>query len=412
MSREFIKDLEKKSLELSSFSHYPRRNFTKKKGIPKLTFNREQDSDSGGYVETFSLTFAGLSFRISRQHFEKLQLLYDRFNKKSKSLALHQDSFHSAIFVLLARYDLLEGAGLQSSLNGRVFDILLEHFDCCMECFASPLNSRYERFCSAYVDTDRKFGSLGSFFSFDFEGLKNGGCFQANPPFTSDFIHAMCIRMENILTNTMLQVPFMFIVFVPAWKDSKGWQSISKSSSLVHHLFLSQKDDPHYYTEGTQHRRMKGRYRMASFDTSVFFLQNHKAKEKWPITERMLQELRDAFALNPEGIKVSAAKAEMHKANQDLNRESYVGQEAVAEQMASIKTDKLLVKTRKGKKRQIYSTKSRRISTKKMKKLVPDDYQQQLNILAELGIPKAAKDADTTVSITKTRDKGKQKKKK
>jgi len=413
VSRDFIEDLKKKSGELSSSSHYSRRNVTQKKGIPKLTFSREQDTDRAGYVETFSVTFAGLSFRISRQHFEKLQLLYDRFNKKSKSPAVHKDLFHSAIFVLLARYDLLEGAGLQSSLNGSVFDILLEHFDCRLECFASPLNSRYERFCSAYVDTDRKFGSLGSFFNFNFEGLKSGGCFQANPPFTSDFIHAMCIRMEHILTNAQLQVPFMFIVFVPAWKDSKGWQSISKASSLVHHLFLSQKDNPHYYTEGTQHRRMKGRYRMASFDTSVFFLQNHKAKEKWPITEMMLQELRNAFALNPEGKTFPGAKVAALKTKQDIegerNARRVTSKETSKKHMAS---DIPLGKPSKGKKRQMLSTKRRHISSKKMKKLVSDDSQSQLNILSSLGIPEAAKGANISVDIAKTREKGRQRKKK
>jgi hypothetical protein len=48
----------------------------------------------------------------------------------------------------------------------QVFDVLLRRFDCRTECFASPLNCRYGRFCSAFYDTDGAFGSLGSFFDF------------------------------------------------------------------------------------------------------------------------------------------------------------------------------------------------------------------------------------------------------
>ena len=53
-----------------------------------------------------------------------------------------------------------------------------------MECFASPLNSRYARFCSAFPDTDAAFGSRGSFFHF----RPTHGSFQANPPFVPEVI--------------------------------------------------------------------------------------------------------------------------------------------------------------------------------------------------------------------------------
>ena len=48
-----------------------------------------------------------------------------------------------------------------------------------MECFASPLNCYCPRFCSAFPDTDSVFGSVGSFFDFEFVE----GSFEANPPF-------------------------------------------------------------------------------------------------------------------------------------------------------------------------------------------------------------------------------------
>lgn len=43
-------------------------------------------------------------------------------------------------------------------MDGDTFDVLLRHFGVRMECFASPFNCRYARYCSAFADTDRPFG--------------------------------------------------------------------------------------------------------------------------------------------------------------------------------------------------------------------------------------------------------------
>ncbi len=408
VSRDFIDDLKRKAGELSlsssSSNSGHKRKGKKKTHVPKLSYEREQEKDpSGGVTESFSLMFSGLSFRISKKHFEKLQILFDRFNTDSTTLMEHQDSFYRALFTLLARYDLLEGAGLQSSINGNVFDVLLKHFDCRMECFASPFNSRYSRYCSAYPDTDRPFGSLGSFFNFDFKSIQGGGCFQANPPFASDFILSMCNRMETLLRDygheNASDVPFMFVVFVPAWQDSQGWQALSKASSLVHHLFLSQKDDPHYYTEGTQHRRLKGRYRIASFDTSVFFLQNVAAKKKWPITEEMLCELKGAFGENPDDAKGSKKTTiTVKKGDNDIvkSQKNTTGS-VTAKEGADTKGKK-----RKRKERtKIIKGGGQREKAKKKRNLVADDGQSQLDILASLGIPAASDGASKTTTVAK-----------
>jgi hypothetical protein len=164
-------------------------------------------------------------------------------------------------------------------------------FDCCIECFASPLNCRYESFLSAFPDTDLSFGSLGSFFDFDFS---QGGSYQANPPFTSIFIEAMHRKMVHSLDQC--KEPLMFIIFVPEWKDSPGWQALKRSNYLQHYFSVEQAS--HSYAEGSQHRR-KGKFRIASFDTSVFFLQNYQGKMKWPIHEHQIKEIMDAFAQVP-----------------------------------------------------------------------------------------------------------------
>lgn len=172
---------------------------------------------------------------------------------------------------------------------------------------------------------------MGNFFGMDFlemardcEGNRLEGCFQANPPFASNFIESMCHRMhhflmlsneENSQTDTKI-IPLMFIIFVPVWKDSAGWKTLNSSPYLAKHVVLCQNEDIHYYTEGTQHRRRviksgvggkkvpddntRGAYRIASFDTSVFFLQNTAAKRKWPLSDNDVHKLKSAFAMKPD----------------------------------------------------------------------------------------------------------------
>ena len=215
--------------------------------------------------------------------------------------------------------------GLQSAIPPTVFDFLHERFGCEWECFASPFNFWLEeksdnllggggQYGSAFGDTDAVFGSSGSFFDLDFLRLareSGSGCFQANPPFASVFIERMCHRMHHFLMMSNNEddgadedgsIALMFVIFVPAWSESSGWKTISSSSYLTRHVLLSQKDDVHYYAEGTQHRRAlgdKGTHRIASFDTSVFFLQNDAAKDKWPIGDADESKLKTAFAMNP-----------------------------------------------------------------------------------------------------------------
>jgi len=185
--------------------------------------------------------------------------------------------------------------------------------------------------------------------------------------------------MESLLTNQSIKAPFMFIVFVPAWQDSQGWKALSRASSLVHHLFLSQKDDPHFYCEGTQHRRLKDRFRIASFDTSVFFLQNAEAKVKWPVTEASLQELKDAFGSNPDNATSSRTAKEPTRPNDAA--------EALPRPKKEIHSQTAM-KSKKGvEKKPDRKRKQKHAVTKKTKKIkhFADD-ASQMAILASLGI--------------------------
>ena len=385
---DFIKELGRRasqeaSRHAASSSSGEKKKKKRDKSIPKISFG---DNNGFDYLskspKEITVAYFGLSLRINETHYEKLQILFDRFNTYSTSLSDHRDRFASALFSLLCRYDMLEGGGLQSSLTGDVFDILLNRFDCRTECFASPFNCRYERYCSAFPDTDAAFGSLGSFF--DFDPTSKGGCFQANPPFISGFIEMMERRMDGHLESTSGR-PLMFIVFIPAWKETTGWKALNDSPHLTKQLLLSQKTDPHFYCEGTQHRR-RGRYRIATFDTSVFFLQNSKARDKWPVTEEIVEELTMAFRRNPD---------------EDGSQKTNEGTTAVA--LGAKANDKARPKEKKKKeRRKVAKTRKEEVkqkgmdgvpkggqrksekSKKKKRKLVEDGERKQMEILSSI----------------------------
>ena len=384
---DFIKELGRRaSQEASSHATFSSGGGGKKKkkrdkSIPKITFGDVGSHDPSKPREV-TVYYSGLSLKINETHYIKLQMLFDRFNADSASLSEHRARFASALFALLCRYDMLEGGGLQSSLTGDVFDVLLEHFDCRTECFASPFNCRYERFCSAFPDTDMAFGSLGSFF--DFDPTPEGGCFQANPPFISGFIEMMQERMDFLLKSTSKK-PLMFIVFIPAWKETSGWKALNESQYLTRHLLLSQKSDPHFYCEGTQHRR-RGRYRIATFDTSVFFLQNSTARDRWPVTDEILGDLTFAFGRNPneDGDKEDSTKGSVHKSKREGKRRKVTKKEEDGKRREG---DVPLEDTTSRKSR-AHSPKSGKKKAgkekRKKRKLVKDGESKQMEILSSI----------------------------
>jgi len=330
--------------------------------MPKITLVENDNSTSGSSRKTnnqqqqqqqLMVSFQGISLRINQVHKDKLYSMYQHTLStllpgatNNNMIDEYLQQFPKLLFTILLRYDALEGAGLQSAIPSSVFDYLNLRFGCNFECFASPFNCWLEEqeeesvsssndsssssmvqggnFGSVFADTDALFGSRGSFFGMDFVKMtvgEDGGCFQANPPFASEFIQRMCNYMHLFLGDDednynddednddgdgskKKTVPLMFVIFVPSWSESAGWKTLSSSPHLTKHILLSQKDDVHYYSEGTQHRRTLdngGSYRIASFDTSVFFLQNKAAKKKWPLLEDDSDDetrLKAAFAMN------------------------------------------------------------------------------------------------------------------
>ena len=202
------------------------------------------------------------------------------------------DVINQKIWLITKRYNAFmaedQNGSLQSAVPDTLFQFLHGEFGVNMECFASPFNHYYPYFCSAFEDTDRPFGSLGSFFNF----FPVEGSFEANPPFCEHTMDMMANHMTNLIENTSR--PLSFIIFLPNWEDSKTIQQLS--SSQYTRASVVAKAKSHQYSTGTQHSvDCNEKYFSAVHETKIFFFQNDAALALWPPNPTLLSDLLIAF---------------------------------------------------------------------------------------------------------------------
>lgn len=248
-------------------------------------------SCAGNFVK---LTFLGL---------QKLQLLYSQhaplcdeenldgiFKEPEVGSTTKASHFICRLFCLLLRYKIIQGHGFQAAAGPEVFRVLNKRLGVALECFASPLNSFYGRYCSAFPDVDSPFGSQGSFWSFQ----PTSGSFQANPPFVPCIMDAMADRLESLLVSAEAKsAPLSFAVFIPGWQECLAWGQLQRSTFLRAHIVVAAVD--HGYCDGASHQR-KDSFRVSCYDTGVFFLQTSAAAKKWVVSEDILEDLRISMA--------------------------------------------------------------------------------------------------------------------
>ena len=217
-------------------------------------------------------------------------------------------AFVDAAFGVLARLMCLQGGhdnagGMQGACPPAVFDALRSDFGVTMECFASPVNARFPRFCSAAADVDGPFGSRGSFFAFQ----PQSGAFLANPPFEPGIVSQMARHMEALLDCADASgAVLLFVVVIPSWPDQPCWQALQGSAHCTATLRLPK--SKHAYLDGGQHHgRRAVPLRLSNHDSSVFFLMSSQAHAMSPLNFNKERRLREAFT---GGIKILGA---LHK---------------------------------------------------------------------------------------------------
>ncbi|KAG5482204.1 hypothetical protein CUR178_06063 [Leishmania enriettii] len=149
--------------------------------------------------------------------------------------------FLARLFTLLLRYRTLFGEhgynqGPQAAVPPPVMEQLAASFEISAEAFASPLNAQLPQFGSLFPDTDRHFGSLGSFFDLQF-GDASGelgtqraptssncaaapppGCHvEVNPPFDTTLLRHVGEHLLCCLTRAQESAQsLLFLVVLPS----------------------------------------------------------------------------------------------------------------------------------------------------------------------------------------------------
>jgi len=204
---------------------------------------------------------------MSHAHYAKLTALHGRFG---------EGPMDERIFCVVTRYEALRGAGSQCAVPGACFEALRTHLGNTVECFASPLNCRFERYFSAFPLLERSFGSLGSFFE-DWETIEEGS-FECNPPFVPEVMAFALTTIETLLGK---KGALSFLVVVPDWGGSQSTAESCRASPFIRaHVTILASD--HVFVDGAQHR-VRDRHRPSSWDTAVLLLQNAAGRAKWPL---------------------------------------------------------------------------------------------------------------------------------
>ncbi|KAK7237624.1 mRNA (2'-O-methyladenosine-N(6)-)-methyltransferase [Aureococcus anophagefferens] len=236
---------------------------------------------------------------LNGAHFDKLVQLHGRHGRPGDG------DVHARIFCLLARYEALRGAGFQCAVPGAAFDGLEAYLGPTVECFASPLNCRFERYYSAFPFLERPFGSLGSFFG---DVAIDGGSFEANPPFVPEVMAFMVDRIAALLEAA--SGPLSFLVVVPDWGGGSSAAGACRRSRFLRARHTVRAAD-HVFADGAQHR-VADRYRPSSWDTAVLLLQNDSGAATWPLdTPTLAATMRRSFTRAANDPKAPAKREDL-----------------------------------------------------------------------------------------------------
>ena len=203
-----------------------------------------------------------------------------------------RQKLHNRMFTLLLRYKSLRGHGYQAAIGPKVWQILVNKLGVGFECFASPLNCHLPRFASGFPDVDAAFGTSGNFFTLKL----SSGSFAVNPPFVLSILAAAAQRVIQLLDDALSRGEshaLSFVFFMPGWKESQAYSSLSKSRFLRRHFVVSATD--HGFCDGASHQRQDP-FRQSPYDTAVFILQTERASAKWHASDDVETALRGAMA--------------------------------------------------------------------------------------------------------------------
>jgi hypothetical protein len=212
------------------------------------------------------------------------RVYYKKYNRQvdpHRLQILRKKGTDEHIVWMLLRYSSLLPRGQHWCIPLVNYQWLYEQYGVDIEGFASPINSQLLAvdlqcpFCSLFPDTDRVFGSVGSFFTTNF--LDHSVL--VNSPYMEEMIDHVARKMEQQCILAESQGSFIrFFVTTTAWYDAKGCLRMSKSKYCTYQEILPKYR--HFYEDCNHTRRKRI---IAPFDTAFFVLEVGENRDKQPL---------------------------------------------------------------------------------------------------------------------------------
>lgn len=264
------------------------------------------------FVKLDKSNLSDTSFPFETDHtlaswqYQKLKRFYEQTNADAP------ESFHARLYTMLQRYTGVTGlfsrieAGWHAAVPPQPFDHLRYQMDAQAECFASPLNARLPKFCSAFRDTDRFFGSLGSFIDY----FPEEGSFEVGPPYDHEVMRIAFDHALECLASPRVSGPLCFTFIIPeSSRDHGKLVRAAVDASPFNRVSEVLPKDKAKYIDGFQHRPGENRLICISCDTRIIILQNDAAMEKWPPVEHFAV-LKEKWLTCDEVIETSGESKE------------------------------------------------------------------------------------------------------
>jgi hypothetical protein len=215
------------------------------------------------------------------------------FKRYAKLIHNYDRPFPYDIIRMILRYSIFDTSNQQWSIGIKLYDNISNLFDIGFEMFASPLNFNMNMFCSIFLDTDKIFGSVGSFYNLSIDRLLNQnikGVF-FNPPYLPilmDYTTKICI---NLLEKMELEnIDFTVISFLPNWADADYIQLFLQSKYLITYKIVSKGD---YIL----HEKDKGKLIKGTFELLVIIMNSKKNKWDMEKMDNVNKNFKDIIKL-------------------------------------------------------------------------------------------------------------------
>ena len=244
----------------------------------KTIFVNTQSESSSSSSSSSSLSLSNISCSITLTQDDYYVIKYKDYKKTinykryQKLIKNYDRPYPYDIINMILRYSIFDMSNQQWSIGENLYDNISDIFNISFEMFASPLNFNMNMFCSIFLDTDKIFGSVGSFYNLSIEKLllQNIKGVFFNPPYLPLLMKQCTKQCINILDNmNKLSNDFTIISFLPNWEDADYINSFITSKYVVDYKVVNKGN---YIL----HEKDKGKLLKGTFDLLVIVLNSMK----------------------------------------------------------------------------------------------------------------------------------------